>query len=558
MFLTIIPGAQPFKDKFFCALVAHALVISTFLFVSGSLQLTFSQIKDNRKPTDANLEAITEYGKIRGRLEDGIFAFRNIPYGADTKNTRFQPPAPPRKWQGVKDAAEYGNICPQQVAEKGLFFPDERRKMKLSEDCLNLNVWTPSIGNSGGTHKRPVMVYIHGGGYLSMSGNNDLYNGVRLCKKGDVVVVTINHRLNLFGFLYLAEIGGKKYAESGNVGMLDLVLALKWVKKNIAAFGGDAENVLIFGESGGGAKCATLMAMPSAKGLFHKVITESGQQLTGRNAKKATETALKVLKSLNISRDSLSALDTISVERLVAAIGTQSFSPVKDFNVLPSDPFEPDASPVSKDIPMIIGNNHDETRYLIGSGDTTLFSLTWETLPAQLEKNAGFMGDIDRAKVIKTYREWYPQYTASDVFFASTTASRSWKGMVIESERRARQNGAPTYVFQLNWNTPVENGRWKACHTLDIPLVFDNVKYGAQMTGTSPEAQRIADLMSGAWIAFAKTGNPDAPDLPHWEPFTIDKRATMVFDLKPALEYDPRGQERKLFMQVPYVQPGTK
>ncbi len=376
--------------------------------------------------------------------------------------------------------------------------------------------------------------------------------------KGDVVVVTVNHRLNGFGFLYLAELGGKEFAESGNVGMLDLVFALKWVKENITGFGGDPDNVTIFGESGGGAKCATLMAMPAARGLFNKVITESGQQLTGRTREHATETARKILKALNITPDKIDEIKTVPIEKLNEAIQGNSFAPVTDGVVLPRDPFSPDASPLSADIPMIMGNNHDETRLLIGARDTSTFHLTWDQLPAKISQHVKqFIGNLDPKMIIEKYRKWYPDYSPSDVFFAVTTASRSWKGMVIESERRAEQNGAPTYVFQLNWKSPVAGGKWKASHTMDVPLVFDNIKYGATMTGTGPEAQKMADILSESWVAFARTGNPDTPNIPHWPRFDLKNRATMVFDLNSKVENDPRGNERKLFAPVEYIQPGT-
>jgi para-nitrobenzyl esterase len=373
-----------------------------------------------------------------------------------------------------------------------------------------------------------------------------------------VVVVTLNHRLNLFGFLYLGELGGPEYAASGNAGMLDLVLALKWVRDNIAEFGGDPHAVMIFGQSGGGAKCATLMAMPSAHGLFQRVATLSGQQLTGRTRVHATETARAVLAALHLTPDRLDALKPIPMEQLIAAARAQSFAPVMDGGVLPRDPFAPDASPLSADLPMMIGNTHDETTLLIGAGDPSTFSLTWESLPAKLEQHVrSFMGVLDSGQVVAEYRRLYPDESPSDVFFAATTAARSWKSMVMESERRARQGGAPTYVFQLNWRTPVDGGKWKAPHTLDIPLVFDNAAYGASMVGQGPAAQRMADLMSETWIAFARTGHPDTPHLPPWPRFELERRATMIFDLDPQVVDDPRGAERRLFASVPYVQPGT-
>ena len=527
----------------------------TAVSLSILISLSFIRCKSmNNSQTDVPVAA-TKYGKVRGYIDNNINVFKGIPYGDNTAKRRFQLPVPPVPWSGIRDATKFGPIAPQGPIGKSNFYPMPSEGTKMSEDCLHLNVWTPGLRDG---KKRPTMVWFHGGGYNSWSCNIDLYDGVNLCTKGDVVVVTVNHRLNGFGFLYLGELGGKEFAESGNVGMLDLILALKWVKENITEFGGDPNNVTIFGESGGGAKCATLMAMPAAKGLFNKVITESGQQLTGRTREHATETARKILKALNISPDNIDEVKKVSTEKLNEAIQGNSFAPVTDGVVLPRDPFSPDAAPLSADIPMIMGNNHDETTLLIGARDTSTFHLTWAQLASKISQHVKqFIGNLDLEMIIQKYRKWYPNYTPSDIFFAVTTASRSWKGMVIESERRAKQNSAPTYVFQLNWKSPVDGGKWKAPHTLDVPLVFDNIEYGKTMTGDGSEAKKMADIMSESWLAFARTGNPDTPHMPHWPEFDLKDRATMIFDLPPKVEFDPRGNERKLFAPVLYIQPGT-
>ena len=501
--------------------------------------------------------ASTKTGQIRGFFDHGIAAFKGIPYGEDTAKHRFQPSVPPAAWEGVRDCMDFGPIAPQPYAprQRSEFFPQPKDSTIVSEDCLHLNVWTPALRDG---KKRPVLFYIHGGGYSGWSSNVDVYDGTRLCQRGDVVVVTINHRLNGFGYLYLAELGGQEFAKSGNVGQLDLILALKWVRDNIAEFGGDPDCVTIFGQSGGGAKCATLMATPAARGFFHRVWTMSGQQLTGRTREHGTETARAVLKNLGLTPERIAEIKTIPMEKLIAAMKGQSWAPVVDGVVLPRDPFAPDASPLSADIPMVMGNTHDETTFLIGGGDASIFALTWETLPAKLEQSIKqFMGNLTTPQIIAEYRQLYSTYTPTNVFFAATTAARSWKGFVIQSDRRAVQPGAKTYVYYLNWGTPVDGGKWRAPHTLDIPLVFDNISTSEGMTGTSPEAQRMADLMSDALIAFARTGKPNTPTLPVWPSYELSLRPAMIFDLKPVIENDARGAERKLFAPAIYTQPGT-
>ncbi|MFT3783844.1 MAG: carboxylesterase/lipase family protein [Nibricoccus sp.] len=496
--------------------------------------------------------ATTTSGKVSGYVDSDINAFKGIPYGGDTALRRFKAPIPPEPWEGVRECKEFG---PMAIQPNG-YHADRRDRptSRQDEDCLKLNVWTPGLRDG---KKRPVLVYFHGGAYSGGTVTSDLYDGVHLCKKGDVVVVTVNHRLNGFGYLYLADLCGEAYADSGNAGQLDLILALKWVRDNIAEFGGDSGCVTIFGQSGGGAKCATLMAMPAARGLFHRVWTMSGQQLTGRTRQHANDTAREFLTKLNLAPSEIGKVNALKTEQLVTAMIGGTWTPVMDGKNLPRDPFSPDASPLSADIPMVMGNTHDETRSLIGAANPELFSLTWEALPAAITKHVKqFLGPLTPDKVIAEYRKMYPNYSSADVFFAATTAARSWKGFVLESERRAQQNGAPTYVYYLNWGSPVDGGKWKAPHTLDIPLVFDNIAHDP-LTKDIPEAQQMADLMSDALIAFARTGNPNTGKLPQWPRFDVEKRPTMLFDLQPRIEKDPRGGERKLFAPAEYVQPGT-
>jgi para-nitrobenzyl esterase len=535
--------------------------------------------------------ATTKAGRVTGYgAGPGIYGFKGIPYGMDTAQTRFAAPQAVAPWSGIKHCAEWGPRAPQTIGarpeyegaklqdavpEHGYHLPVDEGVQ--SEDCLHVNVWTPGLRDG---KKRPVMFYIHGGAFANGTANAQLYDGTRLARRGDVVVVTVNHRLNSFGYMYLAEVlPGQGFEDSGNAGQLDLVLALQWVRDNIAEFGGDASRVMIFGQSGGGAKCATLMAQPVAKGLFHRVLSMSGQQVVGVQRKHATERAKKVLAALKLdamsAADAAKALRALTMEQIQQATRAGGyFGPVTDGRSLPVDPFSPTDPKLSAGVPMVLGNAHDETRGLIGSGQPALFNLTWETLPEALEKGAPFLKSdtvsLPVAEVIAKYREWNPTYSASDVFFAVTTDSRSWRGEVIEAERRAADAAAQrhTWVYQLNWKSPRDGGKFGAPHTLDIPLAFDNVALSPGMVGSTDadkaEAQKMADVVSETYIAFARTGDPNgsakepnkAP-MPAWPAFGLEKRETMIFDLPSRVEDDPRGRERRYLGQVPYVQPGS-
>src|SRR6185312_5877185 len=330
--------------------------------------------------------AHTSAGPVRGSIEQGVCVFKGVRYGADTADRRFLPPLPPAPWSAVQDATRYGPGCPQRGQ------PREPE----SEDCLFLNVWTPALRDGGA---RPVLFYIHGGAFDEGSGSSPLYDGTRLCRRGDVVVVTVNHRLNAFGYLYLGQLAAPQYADSGNVGMLDLILALRWVRDNIARFGGDPRRVMVFGQSGGGAKIATLMAMPAALGagsrsrtdgpagrLFQRAATMSGEEITASGPLHATQRARAILEALRIPTAEAARVRELSVGRLVDALETIDpiighggvyFGPVLDERALPRHPFYPDAPPLAATVPMIIGNTHDETRNLIGGSDPDAFHLTW-------------------------------------------------------------------------------------------------------------------------------------------------------------------------------------
>lgn len=492
--------------------------------------------------------ARTRGGRIAGHRRDGVHVFKGVPYGADTAPRRFRPALPETKWRGVRDATAFGASAPQN-GEDG----------PGSEECLFLNVWTP--GQRDGA-RRPVLVYVHGGGYNNGSGSSPIYDGTRLCRRGDVVVVTLNHRLNAFGYLYLAELAGGDYADSGNVGQLDLIQALQWVREHAAEFGGDAGNVTVFGQSGGGAKIATLMAMPAARGLFHRAWTMSGQQVTAAGPRAASQRTGLLLDALGLG-DGFDSLATMPAQKLLDVIRMRDpsrvedtslyFGPVMDSRALPRHPFHPDAPSQSAVVPMVIGNTRDETRAFLGN-DPSNFALTWESLPAKLREQQ--YSDLSPDVVIAEYRRLYPDYTPSDVFFAATTAGRSWRGAVIEAELRAQQ-GAPTWTYQLDWPSPLDDGKWRALHTLDIALVFDNIAQPGSRTGTGAAAQRMADRMSDALLAFARSGDPNHAAIPRWSQYTLPARSTLVFDERIRMEDDPRGGERRLYERVPFLQRGT-
>jgi len=532
-------------------------------------QLTRQEVAANSTPI-----AKTRFGSISGTLEDGIKVFRGVPYGADTAPVRFQAPLPPTPWTGVKACDAFTTRAPQLTALRGLQAIGSAPSLGSagsaidgappriapesgvqSEDCLHLNVFTPGLRDH---RKRPVLVYFHGGAYNNGSVNSALYDGKRLCQRGEVVVVTVNHRLNAFGFLYLGAIDPKQFPDSGNVGMLDLVLALKWVRENIVEFGGDPSRVLIFGQSGGGAKCATLMAMPSAHGLFHRVMTMSGQQVKGASIDIASKRTEVMLGKLGITQSNLADLKTMPWQKIQAAAAETSsdWLPVVDGVAFSRDPFTPDAPPLSAAVPMILGNTHDETAV---SAPATL---TWDDAPAALRNAvAVYLGPYSPEEVIAKYRTIYPDRSPIDVVIAAATAFRAWPGQVLEAERRAQNpiSQPHTWVYQMNWHRDAPGAR--AAHTIDIPFMFDNLAAAPGQIGAAPEelatAQPLADTMSGMLIHYASTGDPNHPGLPEWPAYDLKARNTMIWDSSPQIQQDPRGEERRYAAGSTYRQPGT-
>lgn len=457
----------------------------------------------------------------RRSIGDAVtWAFTGIRYA---HARRFSAPIAVAKAEQLRGDG-FGPACPQ-VGD---------RYQPQSEDCLFLNVWTPDIE---GKQKRPVMVYFHGGAYSAGSVTDPVNDGAALAARSDVVVVTVNHRLNALGYLYLARLD-PRFPDSGNAGQLDLIAALQWVQRNIAAFGGDPANVTVFGQSGGGAKIATLMAMPAAKGLFHKATTMSGQQVTASGPLNATRRAQAFLDKLGQGVDPA----TVPVEQLVAALvatdpvlgGGVYMGPVLDMQHLTRHPFWPDAAPQSLGIPMLLGNTVLETRAFYAPDGKQLAGLSFDNLAARIAPEMRI--DAHPEWVVGEFRARYPGAAPLELFHRIVTAARSWRGQVEEAEARACA-GAPAFVYQLDFED--------AKHTDDIGLSFGTVP------DPTPVQQAMSDTVMDAFVRFARTGNPG------WAAYDLKRRQTMVFDQKSRVEDDPRKWERELFARVPYIQPGS-
>lgn len=490
--------------------------------------------------------AATRFGSVRGTDSQGIKVFKGIPYA---QARRFMAPTPPAPWPGVLETAAYGPMAPQAIRQLGSLFASWTFDKEYSEACQILNVWTPALRDA---RKRPVMVWLHGGGFASLSGSRNVFDGTRLCRRGDVVVVTLNHRLNSFGYLHLAELD-RDFPDAGNAGMLDIVAALKWVRDNITEFGGDPGNVTIFGQSGGGAKVTNLMAMPAARGLFHRAIVQSGSYyLKAMTAEQGTKLAVALLEAAGLEAAEVGKLAVMPVEALIAATekaaagsARANFQPVIDGKNLPSGPFAPGAPAMSDGIPLMVGTTATEMTLLTGARQPETFTLSEADMRKRLA--AWFQpGDIDT--VIRTFRATRPQATPSDIFFAVSTDKTLREGAWRQAERKAARKAAPVWLYELDWVTPVDGGRWGSPHSLDLAMVFDNVALSASMVGTGPDAQRVADQMSATWLAFARTGSPNNPAIPYWPAYRDGERATMVFNTQSRVINDFRGAERTLLV----------
>jgi para-nitrobenzyl esterase len=500
-------------------------------------------------------------GKLRGALADGVASFLGVPYGAPTGGrNRFMPPQKPERWAGVRDALAWAGHAPQIA-------PGPRRPefadlsgapdpVPQSEDCLTLNVWTPGLDGA----KRPVMAWFHGGAFSYGSANGDRQRGAALARRGDVVVVTVNQRLNVLGHLHLGDLGDTRFAQSANAGTLDMLAALEWVRDHAARFGGDPAQVTIFGVSGGGGKVSTLLAMPAARGLFHRAIVQSGSAIRLIERARAQRLAEAVLREVGVARGELDRLQALPMARLLAAMAPAqqalgaspwplfdryNFGPMVDSALVPSHPFEPGAPAVSDHVPLVVGAMKDEMTIFLAPDDAVWHrSLTDAALEAQVAKVAG-----DHTKlVLDTYRKLHPGMSPAERLIAILTDSNFRIRALAMAERKAARAQAPVWMYSFDWATPVFDGKLKAYHGLDVPFTFDTIDLvGA--TDRGPTAHAVAAAMSGTWAAFARTGNPDNPAILHWPAYTTAERATLSLDQPCRVASDP-GRETRLLWQA--------
>ena len=488
----------------------------------------------------------TASGKLRGVIQQGVHTFRGVPYAASTAGSnRFMAPRKPEPWTGVRDAFQNGPTAPQLEGPANPLILGHRSPTLEGEDCLVLNVFTPSPSG-----KRPVMLWLHGGGFAIGSGSAHAWDGHYLARSGDVVVVSVNHRLNVFGYMYLGGAGGEKYADSGNAGMLDIVAALQWTHDNIAHFGGDPGNVTIFGQSGGGFKVGTLLGMPATKGLVHKAIIESGSGLKGVSREDANKTAERVLAKLGLQSNQVDELQKLPFERLLAAIDTRgqgaaaggpfNFAPVVDGRNLPRDPWDPTAPEVSADVPVVIGSVNTEGTFFMPPDSpqyAPLYSLDEAGLKTQLTQRYGDSAD----RLIDLYRKELPNATPSEIFFLAIAFPSD---AIKQAERKFAQKKAPAYMYLFTWETPVEGGRRHSPHTIELPFVFNNPGEQPEEVGNGPDLQPLADKVSGAWAAFAHTGSPNTSNTPKWPAYNTEERATMIINDEWKVANDPRREVR--------------
>jgi para-nitrobenzyl esterase len=539
---------------------AAGLGLSSVPFISSAAPSEKGDKDDQQLFIGDNIAiAETKYGKVKGFILRGIFNFRGIPYGADTSGkNRFMPPQPPKPWTTVLPTVWWGNTAPQimdnRYANAYSSFVDHWNYDDVSEDCLKLNIWTPAID----TKKRPVLVWLHGGGYTNGNGiEQDGYDGENFSRKGDIVFVSINHRLGPIGFSDLSGVGGDKYKDSANVGALDMVAALEWVRDNIANFGGDPGNATIMGQSGGGAKVCVLAAMPKAKGLFHKAVPLSGSSIKAMDQKASQKLGEYLLKEAGLDASSVDKLQEMPWKEYIllankaaqkfaaenAGVGVRGgFSPVADgVNIVQGQFFsEPDG--LSADVPMLISTTFHEWGMARTMPEMEL--ITREKAINMLKERAGMgsgLGD-KAAAAYDAYAKAFPKAKPIEVM---TLVSSNRKGVIDTANAKAAQK-APVYLAWFGWEPPMFDNRMRAFHCLDICFWFANTDLMLTHTGGGKRPRVLSEKMSGALLQFMKTGNPNGGGLPTWKAYTTDKGETMILTDQPELKNDPDREARKM------------
>ena len=506
--------------------------------------------------------AETTAGKVRGCIRSGIYCYKGIPYGADTSGSaRFMPPARPAPWAKVRSSLYFGQVSPQEPrsawSNDANAFMFEWDDGQPGEDCLRINVWTPGIGDN---RKRPVMVWIHGGRFATGSGQElKAYDGENLARRGDVVVVTLNHRLNVLGYLNLAAYG-ERYAYSANVGQLDLVAALEWVRDNIGNFGGDPGNVTIFGQSGGGRKVSTLLGMPAAKALFHRAIVHSGSALRQLEPEYSAKLAAGLLSELGLSAGQVDRLQQVPMDRLQAAqvetlrkvqlppaataLGATAWGPTVDGKVLPVHPFEPAASPVSAHVPLIVGTVLNEQVNALFRPE--LAGMTESDMKQRLERSLGAAS----ARVIDAFRRGHPNAGPLELFSLISAAASYRQNAVTMATRKAAAGAAPAYNYWFTWHTPLFEGTTGVFHCAELPFAFYNTDRCAAQTGGTDQARALSAKMADAWISFARKGDPNHPGLPKWPAFNAAQGPVMILDNRCEVKNNPDGEERQALLEA--------
>jgi para-nitrobenzyl esterase len=531
----------------------------------GSTSLSCSSAVSKKEEDDGQILFIgdniavaeTQYGKIRGYQMRGIYYFLGVPYGANTSGpNRFMPPQKPEPWNDILPAVWWGNSAPQNMerryANPYSAWADHWNYDDVSEDCLKLNVLSPAIADG---KKRPVIVWLHGGGFTSGNAvEQDGYHGENFARKGDVVFVSLNHRLGPLGFTNLAAVGGEKFSTSGNVGMLDCVAALEWIRDNIANFGGDPGNVTIMGQSGGGAKVTTLTAMPAAKGLIHKAVVLSGAGVKSGEKEYSEKLGAYVLKEAGLTAKQIDKLQQIpwveyieianrAASNLAKEMGPSTggsrrgFSPVVDGIVLPQHPYFPEPSPTAADIPMIICSTMNESSP--SRTDAVLENVTLEEVKVKISERAGM---ADKAsEIVDAYAKAFPERKPVEIW---SMISSSRAGVVTLANEKSKQP-APLYVAWFCWQPPLFDNRMRAFHCSDICHWFYNTDIMLTHTGGGSRPRKLSDKMSGALLQFMKTGSPDGGGLPSWTAYSPENGEVMVLDDAPELKFDPDREARK-------------